>query len=429
MITGRFSKGGMRAGLRRPARAALRLSVALMLTACGGVGGDVDSLEPERVDSAGIEIVLNRADGAVVPVFATLGDSASLRVGAVEGRPEEVFGVITDVLPLSDGSVAVLDGQAAEVRVFDSTGTYRASFGAKGRGPGELDRPSVMALLPGDTLAVYDPRPMRITRFGPDGALGRITTLQDTRSRVTTAAFLPDGRLLGQSRWLSPEQGRLPGPEPSLVRDTVVLTVFTTLGAVADTIDVVPGRETVTSIEQSGQSISVFRRTAAFGRTNVFAVHSDGIWSSANDRFDLRLYDAASARLLRIVRAPGLERPTTDALAETVRSRAFEEAETPAVRSQTETWYALSPRPATLPAYERLVVDDRGRLWASAWSTPGSVPRWWVFDRSGVLLGSVDVPSGATIMAVRCGAVWGVEQDALDVSYVVRFALSGEEGC
>ena len=43
--------------------------------------------------------------------------------------------------------------------------------------------------------------------------------------------------------------------------------------------------------------------------------------------------------------------------------------------------------------------------------------------------GRVNVPDGTTIMAVRCGSVWGVEQNALDVSYVVRYALPGADWC
>ena len=52
-----------------------------------------------------------------------------------------------------------------------------------------------------------------------------------------------------------------------------------------------------------------------------------------------------------------------------------------------------------------------------------------MFARGGELLGSVDVPGGMDILAVRCGWVWGVERDELDVSYAVRYALPGVEPC
>jgi hypothetical protein len=385
--------------------------------------------EVERADSAGVEIVLNSVAATAVPVFATLDSVPGLRLGSLDGRPEEQFGTVSDVLTLADGGVAVLDGQAAEIRLFDSDGAYRMSLGSKGQGPGEFQSPIKLGLLSGDTLAVYDAGPRRITRFGQDGVLVRTTTLQDTRARIVASAFLPDGRLIGQSRWLTPGGGPLPGPELTFVRDTAVLTLFTTGGEVDDTVDVVPARETLTSIQNNEGSISVFRLPPAFGRTNAFAVHPDGIWSSSNDRFELRLRDAGSGRLLRIVRAPGLERPITAGLTQAIYDRAIGEAETADDRSRTEAWFALSPRPNTPPAYDIIVVDDIARLWVRAWSALDLSTHWWVFSSGGDLLGAVDVPSGMAITSVHCGRVWGVERDELDLSYVVRYALRGVDAC
>ncbi len=119
----------------------------------------------------------------------------------------------------------------------------------------------------------------------------------------------------------------------------------------------------------------------------------------------------------------------TDGLARAIHDRALAEAETADERRRMEAWYALSPRPGTQPAYDLLVVDHRARLWVRSWSTLGLATRWWVFARGGDLLGSVDVPSGMKITSVRCGWVWGVEHDELDVGYVVRYALRGVDIC
>ena len=221
----------------------------------------------------------------------------------------------------------------------------------------------------------------------------------------------------------------MPGPEFTFARDTAVLTAFTTMGTVQDTVDLVAGRETLTSIMRTESSIYVFRRSPAFGRTNVFAVEPNGIWSSSTDRFELRLYDVDSGRLIRIVRAPKLEQPATKELAEAIYDRAYTEAQTPEDRRRTVAWFALSPRPDTQPAFDLLVADDHARLWVREWSALAQGNRWWVFSTSGDLLGSVEVPSGMTITAVRCGWIWGIEQDEFDVSYVVRYAAAGLDGC
>ena len=419
----------MRQPRARRLRALLAAAVVLAMSACARSDEPTRVPEVTRTDSAGVEIVVNAVTTAAVPVFATVDSVPALRIGSLDGRREEQFGTINDVEPLKDGGAAILDGQAAEIRLFDSDGTYRMSLGSKGQGPGELESPSVLAALPGDTLAVYDTRPRRITRFGPDGALGRITSLEDTRGQIAVASFLPDGRLLGQSRWLNPNGGVLPREEPTFVRDTVVLMLFSTDGSLQDTIDILPSREAIQSIQVGDGSVSVTKRTAAFGRTNVFAGHPDGIWSSSNDRFELRLRELGSGRLIRIVRAPGLEEPITEELARAIQDRAVAEAETPDERRWAEAWYALSPRPETKPAYDRVVVDDQARVWVRTWSAPEPATRWWVFDGGGDLLGSVDVPRGMTLTAVRCGWAWGVEHDEFDVGYVVRYTLRGVNGC
>jgi len=53
----------------------------------------------------------------------------------------------------------VLDGQAAQIHLFDSDGEFRLSLGSRGEGPGELQSPITLGLLPSDTLVVYDPGP------------------------------------------------------------------------------------------------------------------------------------------------------------------------------------------------------------------------------------------------------------------------------
>ena len=396
--------------------------------ACGGgtAGGSVQAV---RSDSSGVEIVRHDASAEGVGDFAVFPETPALRIGTIDGASEYVFGQIRDLTPLGDGGVAVLDAQASAVRVFDSDGSHRFSVGSEGDGPGELQVPLAIAALVGDTLAVYDVAQGRVTRFGPDGTLADMHSLQDVRARITVARFQADGQLVGQSRWIAPEGGRIPGPDPTLVRDTAVIVRFAADGAIRDTIDIVPGRESITSVRRQGDGFAVLRRTAAFGRSNLFAVHPEGVWSSANDRFELRLYDGEDRGLRRVVRAPGLERPVPDEVADAILSAALEETQDPTARRMTEEWFSLSPRPDIAPAFDRLLVDDAARPWVREW-TPLEMPgTWWVFAANGDLEGRVVVPAGLQVMGIRCGSVWGVEQDDLDVNYVVRYDLAAADTC
>jgi hypothetical protein len=413
---------------RQRARRLAPTLLALTVVACGDRAADPSEVTTSRSDSAGVEIVVVATDRESLPRIAALDGPPTLRLGSLDGPPEEQFGNVADLAPLPDGAVAILDGQADEVRLFEADGTYLGSRGSSGDGPGEFRSPIALSVLSGDTLAVFDNTPRRVTRFGPDGARGRITTLEDVGGRIARASFLPDGGLVGRARWIAPGGGSLPGADPTFVRDTAVLTLYAPDGSAADTIDVVPGQETITRIEMGGGGISIFRRPAAFARTSVFTVHPEGVWSAASDRFELRLFDF-DGRLLRIVRAPNLERPVTDDLRDAVRERALSEVDAAPDRRLAEGWYDTSPQRQTQPAFDALVTDGGGRLWVREWSAVEPPTRWWVFAGGGELLGWVETPGGFTILAVTCDDVWGVEHDELDVSYVARYAAPVLPGC
>ena len=61
----------------------------------------------------------------------------------------------------------MLDGQAQNIRVFDSAGAYVETLGRRGEGPGELDGAQSLALLPDGRVVVPDPGNDRIQLYGP----------------------------------------------------------------------------------------------------------------------------------------------------------------------------------------------------------------------------------------------------------------------
>ena len=75
-----------------------------------------------------------------------------LKFGSLEGDdPNLIFGDIRGIQVASDGTIYVLDFQAAEVRVFDSDGQYLRTIARRGEGPGEITEANGI-ILSGDTL-------------------------------------------------------------------------------------------------------------------------------------------------------------------------------------------------------------------------------------------------------------------------------------
>ena len=108
-------------------------SIVFAATLAVGCG---DGPRSTRTDSAGIAIVANDNTGvwtdADRPTLTQV-----LRIGSQADSLYQ-FGSIRGLDIGTAGVIAVLDAQAAAVRLYDSTGKYLKSIGRRGNGPGEL---------------------------------------------------------------------------------------------------------------------------------------------------------------------------------------------------------------------------------------------------------------------------------------------------
>ncbi|MCG6955434.1 MAG: hypothetical protein LJF04_05525 [Gemmatimonadetes bacterium] len=407
-----------------PRFGAIVLALSVFAAACRTESRGTRAVRVTRSDSAGIEIVTTATQAGDVPAFATLDSTPDLRIGSVAGPVEEQFGSVRDLAVLPDGGVAVLDDQAAEIRLFGPDGAYRLTVGTKGEGPGELQAPRSITLLPADTLAVYDYRAARITRFGTDGSLGRLVTLAfEGYGRPTSVSLFPDGRVVASSL-LSRPGTRVPPEGLSFTLDSTVLQLNGNDGSLRDTVAVFPWMERFRDLDISPSAVFIRLYPAAFNRSGVVTTHPDGVWCGFGDRWELRLLDPVDGHVKRILRAPGLERPLTDGEADQILQASLAQASDPEDLRARHHRYDLSPRPAMRPTYDRVLVDDQARLWLEEW--PGARTesrRWWVFAQDGALSGYVEVPGDFRLDAVRGHQAWGIVRDDLDVQYVVRYVI------
>jgi hypothetical protein len=72
------------------------------------------------------------------------------------GRTNGYFAEAADVLTNKAGEVFVLDRRNPSVHLYLPDGTFAASTGKKGKGRGEMSRPTAMAISPDDTLYILD---------------------------------------------------------------------------------------------------------------------------------------------------------------------------------------------------------------------------------------------------------------------------------
>lgn len=391
-------------------------TLPLLLLACGGEGGDNTALAPTVRDSAGVRIVEHPA--AVFEQDTVALGNPIMVIGAAEGDGADVFGAISGVARLSDGAVAVLDRQAAEVRVFRPDGSLRTRFGRNGGGPGEFEYANILLALAGDTIAVVDQGGSRVHRFAAEGRIvsaERLDTSADV-SWIVTGVFR-DGA------WLTQSRTRVDGPPPDGVREDW------TLAGVR-----LRGMNNADSLTRMRTGMSFIRNfDQGFGFTAVpFAprgavdVVGEAIVAHDGKHYELRVVgrDASTRMLVRVVAEPPA---ITDADFAADLDRRFGSLESDR-RASAEREIASIPRQTRHAGFGAMRTDGLGRIWTSVTVPPASSPDsaytpYLVLDADGTILGRILLQPRERIGYVDAAHLVTIGRDELDVEQVWVYEL------
>lgn len=127
------------------------------------------------------------------------------RVGG-EDDEENIFGVIIQVLTDAEENVYLLDLQIAEVQVFSPDGEFLKTLSRQGEGPGELQYPVDMFMMPDGILGIIQAFPGKIVRIDLEG--NPVDSVTPTFGDATAGGFMRlidahwsgDSYVLGGSR-------------------------------------------------------------------------------------------------------------------------------------------------------------------------------------------------------------------------------------
>lgn len=414
--------------LLRAAAGVTLAAAGVVLPACsGGEGGA--GWGGAVVDSAGVALVSNPGEGVWTPETAWRVEE-DLRIGALEGDESLQFGAITGIDVADDGTIFVVDQQAAEVRVFDRDGGFVRAMGGPGGGPGELGAAAAgLRLGNGDTLYVPDMANQRITRFLRDGSPAGTIPVPFRGGVPVRFDVGPDGRFLAQLRRMpipgmeAPEGGADAG-------DPIV--AYGADGAIADTVLVLPpGRQF--RMGQGGMEITLFEPEP------LWEMADDGtLFSAMNAAYRIEVRDPGGA--LRRVVSKDFERQEVGESDRTRITRALrrmmEEQGTPP--QGIEMVMGNLDFADHYPAFSGLLAGPRGSLWVQRVRTAASFgdeadldidlqemgsPEWEVFDGEGRFLGTVTLPDGFTPVVAEGREIHGIWEDELDVQHVMRLRV------
>ncbi len=447
----RPGRTGRAASLR--VRGPLALLLAASLAACGGeapagAGGSAAAATRDTVD--GVPRVGYAADGA--PRLAWSADTVAV-LGDAFGDSEQQFDRVTPGGVAGDaaGDVFILDGSGARVLEFTAEGRFARTFARKGRGPGELDSPTALAVGAGDSLWILDPGNTRVTVLpqgdgeardvaldlshsfpGMEFALvpgGFVQTVRPFSFPGMTAGRRPGARMGGDSAGAEPAAPGIP-----VRRFDASGTVVATLWRAPE-----PKRDQVTT--QVGTHTLTMSAPRGFEPQLQWAPLPDGgIVVSDTAAYLLHVVDSGGHEVLRIRRDPP-PRATTDADRDAARQRTIARARgarwsvTMAVGGASGVSSAPGPSAlaeqqaramtfaAVIPRIAGVRVDRRGRIWVGVSEEhPDSADRIDIYDRGGSLLGELrGVPLPDAFTGDDVAAVLSRDED--DVQHVTLLRL------
>jgi 6-bladed beta-propeller len=333
-----------------------------------------------------------------------------LRIGGAETGPSslsDVRGLAVDAA----GRIFVLDFQAQQIQLFDSTGAYLRSIGRHGAGPGEFSNANGMLRAPDGRLWINDPLNNRFTVLDPEGKL-----LISHPVRTSGYGYRWDA-------WFS-AAGVL--HELVLVRqDTSWVPRIRRFGAAdlgADTLPQYPCGSTPDEVAGMLYRTPRGLMQVPYAPSGHSAVDPQGyLWCSA-------------ARGYHIVKVR-LERPETTAVISGTRPPVpLNAAERDSARTQVRDFYRktggadpdLSRIPAVKPALLALDVDDAGRLWARA-GTAEAGTVFDVYDARGGPVAEAHAPfaiSAFRPIIFRGDRLYTIVTDADGVPFVIRARIS-----
>jgi len=380
-------------------------ALAVSLTACGD-GHHVPGVTV--ADSAGIEIVTDTRSFTELPVRSVPGEP-------VQQILDEALYQVTVVQPLLDGRVAVGVDGAGAVLVFRD-GERVSELGRSGEGPGEFRNIQSLVHLPGDSLAVYDPRQHRLTVFPLGGGDPRVLSLGDVAPEDGWSRI----HALEGSLVLVGEGGLGGGGESGIYRNTSPSVRIAFSGEMLATYGEFPGLEAVAANGMVGR--------APFGALLATATVRGQLVVGTAERPELLVY-GPDGRLDRIIRWVDEDRAVTQK-----RMDQFVEFQLSLVPEEQASFLrgrlASMPFAPEHPAHTKVLSAPDGSLWVGEYAGPeAEIPpgrrlaplRWLVFGADGALTERIETPVGFVPMALEEGLVWGVYYDELGVESVLAY--------
>jgi hypothetical protein len=340
-----------------------------------------------------------------------LSAEPTLEIGTVDGAASLAFHDIRGAISIQDSLVIVADGGTRELRVFSSSGDFISSFGRAGGGPKEFEGIGWAKTCGGDTVVVYDFARHRITKWDADG------TLRDEFFVEGPGGTMPPSEVdcgpagtfvvVGWPNFLAYSGGV--GP----YRFDVDIGLLDREGRLEQVLGTFPGPDRYRYTSNDGPR--------PLGKKTIARMGVDGAYVGTADSFQIQQFLPGGAQ--HTIGRPISPRRLDGQLLRDWRESIIRN-ESPDLRPATRRALDEHQVPETLPAYSDFQLDKLGRIWVAHYGMPGEeYVQWDVFERTGIHLASMNIPSGFRPTEIGEDYLLGVTTDTLGVERVHRYKL------
>ena len=410
----------------RPGNRLLGLITAATVTMPGCVSERPPSAAVTVTDSAGVTIVVSHeaqwreGEGWTVPA------EPQQIIGVLDGSGEYEFFDVSAASRQRDGDVVVADAGSRTVRLYSSDGVFKRLLGGAGSGPGEFQRPTQILVLASDSIFVWDDAAYRVTKFDSAGNFVGVHTFSRERiAKTVVPPLYPGSALLLSSGELLIRLIEKSGDFPTASRfrqRSGALRVSPDL-AVIDTLLFFPDVEQVLVDSPWGPLPVV----PAFAKNTSIAVQPTEARVCFGDQEgpEVLCFEPDGSAIARRWRGKAIAVREDERQVVAWRETTLGLYEQKLSPDEARRLVAQIPVPAVRPEYSALVLDRKSNLWVKRGPTgsgESDTIEYLVFDRQGVLLGSVLLPP-IRILEIGIDYVMGVYEDQLEVQYLQIFEI------
>ena len=384
------------------------LYVALLLVFIAGCSGNKDIKIPEQIASIENLKVFELSKNSPRPISFD-------REISYEAGDEVLIGRINSIAADSRGNLYVADDEQKTIHLFDNNGTYIQSFGKKGKGPGEflgLNNLSIKAPY----LYIHDYRQNRLNLF--DLETRNFTKAIKLRSENINIDIPPRFRPSGY-KIIPDSDTLLISFTQSVSMDNLNKERYTRYYKMDLEGKYIPKKILETKSAQfladrTGNSFMVM--PSPFGRRPFSEITSDGtLFTAWSENFVINRYNQSGEQEGAWYYSNFQKAPLTQ-------EEALNE------RENSKTYQRIVKNmdlPDTWPTFDKLLLDDKNRLWIATVVEDKTVYRWWIMDTNGEPLATFTWPRSRSIETIKHGKAYVKETEDSGLSKIVRYKFSG----